>query len=206
MALTHLLVATVLAALPPMVAPAGRSLATLTGDRLFPIHAGERLPGWVESFDRPAMRIAYRGYSTQTPLPQGRTLVVLRHDGLVGAYVFAGDRCIGQVLGDPIALTDAAGFETHLRKVSRAPRPGFVTTSDRGYALDARFYTRRLGSHVEERVLIDWPVAEDGRATTRTVLGLDALYPAELEGHMRPLVDEALSGLATFRRQQPLVH
>lgn len=199
--LTLALAAPALAA--PLLAPQGRSLATATGDRLFPLYAGEALPGWLDSFNGPAMRAGYRGMPSRQPLPGGRTLAVLRHEGLVGAYVFQGDRCIGQLLFEPFLLADPEPFVARLAGAGR-PRAGFFATSDRRYALDATTYERRLGALVERRVLVALPMVEDGRRVSRPALALEAIVPADLLPALAPLLEEGQAGVAAFWREHEI--
>lgn len=187
-------------ALEGLVMPAGRSLATPTGLRLFPNHAGSAMPGWLEVFDRPAMRMLYRGYSTKEALPGGHHLVVLREQGLLGAYLFRKDQCIGQVLGEPFVLEDPDAFQNTLDRSRARTERRILANKDRTFALEATQYERRLGPMVERRVLVVLPDREDGAPVNRLALGLDVIYPATWASRMEPLALEASQGLAEFWR------
>lgn len=188
------------APLTGMVMPAGKSLATPTGVRLFPNQAGSAMPGWLEAYDTPAMRIMYRGYCTKEQLPGGYQLVVLREQGLVGAYLFLKDRCVGQVIGEPYVVKDPEAFKAILRRAGAHAHRRILTTPDRNYGLEATQYTRRLGPMAENRWLVSLPDHDDGLAIQRQSLGIDAIYPAQLAPRMEDLAREAGEGLAEFWR------
>lgn len=183
-----------------LVMPAGASLATATGVRLFPNHAGSTMPGWLDAYNTPAMRILYRGYCTREALGDGYQLVVLREQGLLGAYLFLADRCVGQVLGEPFALEAPERFKDTLRRSDPRPERRILTTRDRTYGLEALSYERRLGPMVERRLLVDFPDAKDGVARSRLGLGVDAIYPARFAERMEELTQEAGQGLVEFWR------
>lgn len=186
-----------------LVMPEGKSYATPTGLRLFPNHAGSAMPGWLEAYDRPAMRIMYRGYCTKETLPGGYQLVVLREQGLLGAYLFLKDRCVGQVVAEPYVLQDPAAFQAVLKRSGARGQRRVLTSADRTFGLEAQQFDRRLGPMVERRVLVTFPDTVDGVGVNRLGLGLDAVYPSVCAPRMEELVLEAEQGLAEFWRSRP---
>lgn len=197
------------AAVPALAAPAtpparavasGTSLASVTGTRVFPRLVGEPMPGWLAATGSHEMASVYEGYHEEAPLPDGLRLVTLRSQGLVGAYVLRGDRCVGELLFEPHEVAMPETLADRLRRAGFRARSGLLATRDRGYGVTAAIYERPRGADLEQYMLFDLPERVDGVLRSRTVVGAEAYYPAALSRALGPLIAAGSAALADFCR------
>lgn len=188
-------------AVPPARAVAsGTSLASVTGTRVFPRLVGEPMPGWLAATGSDEMASAYEGFHEEAALPGGLRLVTLRSQGLVGAYVVRGDRCVGELLFEPHAVELPETLADRLRRAGFRPRTGMLATRDRGYGVTASIYERRRGADLEQYMLFELPERVDGVLHPRTVVGAEAYYPAALGRVLGPTIAAGSAALVDFCR------
>lgn len=181
----------------PALAQAGPSLATPTGELLFPLYEGQRLPGFLAAYDHSAMRIAYPGGDERRTLPSGHTLLVLRSQNLLAAYDLAGDRCVGELTVEPRRLVDAAAYARRLVALHYRHAPAIVASADGSFGVDAVRYERR-GTRLDGRLLITLRVTRDGEERHVQCLGERLHAPAVDLAALNALAAEGEQGLATW--------
>ena len=200
-ALTLMVAAPALAAPATLALPPGAGLASPSGARLFPRLAGEALPGWLEAWGGAEMQVPYEGFHQQGDLPGGHRLLIVRTQGLLGAYIVQGGRCVGQLLFEPQRLSTPSALASLTRAGFQA-RPGLVSTADRTYGADATRYERRRAGTIEQYLAVTIPVRQDGRVVPTTYLGAEAYYPASLASALEGVIREGSAALATFMRAE----
>ncbi|HEY9720914.1 MAG TPA: hypothetical protein V6D47_02810 [Oscillatoriaceae cyanobacterium] len=193
------LVAPLLLAAPAFAQSAGAALATPTGELLFPLYEGQRVPGFLSAFDSSAMRIAYPGLDERRALPSGHTLLVLRSQGLLGAYVFAGDRCVGELTIEPRRLADADGYARRLRARGFRSEATILTHDANDFGVDAVRYEHR-GRVLDGRLLLTLRVVEHGTVHHVACLGERLHAPASDLAALNALAAEGEQGLVDWCR------
>jgi hypothetical protein len=184
----------------PRAVAGGTSLATTTGTRLFPRLVGEPMPGWLGAYGGDEMSTAYEGYHEEATLPGGSRLVLMRSQALVGAYVLQGDRCVGELLFEPMDVEMPETLATRLHRAGFHTRTGLLATRDRGYGVTATIYERRQGPSTEQYFLFDLPQRVDGVLRVRTVVGAEAYFPTRLAGALAPAIAKGTAALVDFCR------
>jgi hypothetical protein len=186
----------------PLALPAGTSLATATGTRLFPRLVGEPMPGWLQAYGGTPMGAAYEGYHEEATLPDGHRLVVMRTQDRVGSYVLKQDRCVGQLLFEPQTLDAPETLAVRLRRLGFRARTGLLATRDRGYGAHATRFERRRGALVEQYMLFDLSYREETVLKSRTVIGAEACFPARLAPALAGVIVQGTAALAEFCRTE----
>jgi hypothetical protein len=185
-----LLLAAAIAATPPFARVcAGRGVASPTGEPVFARLAGLPMPGWLQAFGRQEMGTAFGGYYQRVALPGGATMAILRQDGLVAAYVVQADRCVGDMVGEPLELPSANDAIWTLKRSGFKATKRFMATRAGDYGVDAEAYERVAAGFVERYVF----------TTTETHarhLSLAAYFPLPLRGVMDALQPEVEAGVA----------
>jgi hypothetical protein len=188
--------------LPPLAWEGGPSLATPTGARLFPRLLGEPMPGWLEAYGSREMGVAYEGYHEEATLRSGHRQVLLRTQGLLGAYLLRGGRCEGQLLFEPQVVDSPEALPGQLKRAGFRPRTGLLATRDRAYGTSATIYERRRGAMLEQYFVLSLPYREDTVLQSRTLVGAEACYPAALAAALAPVIAQGTAALAEFCRAE----
>lgn len=172
---------------------AGRGVASPTGEPYFARLAGLPMPGWLKAMGAAELSNAFGGFYQRVPLPAGTTMAVLRQEGLAAAYMIQADRCVGELIGEPLDLSSVNDAMWTLKRGGFKAKKRFMATRAGDYAVDAEAYERTASGYVERYVF----TTTDAGARH---LSLSGYFPASVRGVMDALQPEFEAGVATYYR------
>jgi hypothetical protein len=175
---------------------AGRGVVAPSGEPIFMRLAGLPMPGWLKAFGTPEMGQAYGGFYQRVELGGGTTLAVLRDQGLLAAYAIKGERCLGDLVGEPLELPSANDAMYALKRGGFRSRKRFMATRAGDFAVDAEAFERVAGGYVERYVFTT-------TAAGARHLSLAGYFPAALRGAMDAFQPELEAGVATYFKDHP---
>jgi hypothetical protein len=160
------------------------------------------MPGWLAAIGTNELAQTYEGYHQTLNLPDGTTLTLLRSEGLSGAYLIKGGRCLGDLVAEPIALPGFEDAEAILRARGFAQKRRFMATHTGDFAIDAVAYESVKAGYIERYVYTVHNPAPGGPPLPRRFLSEAGAFPVALRSVVERLAPELEAGVAAFFQRE----